>query len=372
MIYLLAATFLIITTYTILIVSFRRGWCRLPERTTSHKNSKRVFISVVVPFRNEESNLMQLIKNLSQQRFSFHYLEVIMVDDHSTDKGIETLKKLQESHHWLKVISSKGHGKKKALRNGISSATGELIVTTDADCRFGKDWLQTIAETYINLNPDMIVMPVKMEKTKASFASFQQTDYLALQMVTAGAIGAGTPIISSGANLAFKKKSFMESIRSIGGQNYLSGDDVFLLHAFKRHSFKIYYLKSAQSMVTTSPAPTLGKFLLQRMRWGGKSRGYKDQPAKFTALTIFATNSYLALLPFTVFFNFINLWIWGGALLIKTIVDSWLLNTGKQFFTIKLTPLNMVVFSLIYPFYILLTGIGSIVAKEYWKERKGK
>jgi cellulose synthase/poly-beta-1,6-N-acetylglucosamine synthase-like glycosyltransferase len=327
---------------------------------------------VIIPFRNEEKNLPGLIQNLSKQRFSHHLMEVVLVDDHSTDNGMEKLEALRTEYHWLKVVSSEGRGKKEALKRGISSATGEVIITTDADCHFGKDWLQTIAETYLSLNPDMIIMPVGMEAGPNWLTKFQQNDYLALQMATAGALGIDEPIISSGANLAFRKKAFLEVSKTLHGERYLSGDDVFLLHTFKSQSFRIIYLKSAQAMVKTAPSKSLKQFLVQRMRWGGKSKGYKDRFALFTALTILVANSTLAILPFLSFISVNALWAWLVFMLIKIIVDTCLVNSGKGFFSVTTSLPMFLSFSLIYPFYILITGTGSLFLKERWKDRTGR
>lgn len=372
MIWIAAFTFILIACYLLLILYFLKGWNRLPEINTQHRSRRSVFISVVIPFRNEESNLMKLVEGLGRQRFSFHHLEVVMVDDHSADNGFQLLHELQRKHSWLRVESSSGYGKKAALRHGVSAATGELIVATDADCHFGRDWLQTISETYISQNPDMIIMPVGMEQGPGFLGAFQQNDYLALQMVTAGAAGCHIPVISSGANLAFKKKSYLETARKIPGEQYLSGDDVFLLHAFKAEGFKITYLKSAQAMVKTYPAPGWKAFLLQRMRWGGKSKGYTDNRAKLVALMILVTNSWLAILPFLAMIDVRIAFLLLGVLSIKIIVDRILLNQGKGFFAVPSGLFRFLVISLLYPPYILIAGVGSLFIRERWKDRTGK
>lgn len=371
MICLIVFTFILVAAYVVLMVYLLEGWNLLPEINTRHRSRRSVFVSVVIPFRNEERNLEALIESISKQRFSFHHLEVVMVDDHSTDDGVVRLHELQHKYHWLRVKSSSGQGKKAALRHGISAATGELIVATDADCHFGRDWLQTISETYINQNPDMLIMPVGMEQGSGFLGAFQQNDYLALQMVTAGAVGCKVPVIGSGANMAFKKKSYLEISRKIPGEKYLSGDDVFLLHAFKAEGFRIDYLKSAQAMVKTHPAKNLKDFLFQRMRWGGKSKGYTDLWARMIALLILLTNSWLTILFFLTFFNVAFGIIWFAAMMTKGLVDRLLINRGKHFFTVSSDFPRFLAFSFLYPPYILVVGIGSLLLKERWKDRTG-
>ncbi|MGM0376361.1 MAG: glycosyltransferase [Bacteroidota bacterium] len=371
MTYFASITIIITGLYAGLLLFFKKGWLRLSEVNTQHTPRYRLFISVIIPFRNEAQNIENLVKDLHNQTFSPHHLEVIMVDDHSSDCGHEQLETLKKELPWLRLTRSKDHGKKAALQQGISAATGELIVTTDADCRFGKNWLQTIAETYIKSSPDMIAMPVEMKNNRNLFSRFQQLDYLALQMVTAGAFGLGKPILCSGANLAFKKKSYLEASSSAPGRNYLSGDDVFLLQAFKQHAFKIEYLKSAQAMVHTFPASTLSGFFTQRMRWGGKTPGYRDRFALQTALIVFATNVWAAALLLLAIAFPATILLWAGLIAIKTGTDWRFLNAGKRFFSAKVQPLHFLMFSLLYPFYITAAGIGSLLFKEKWKDRKG-
>ncbi|MFO8000344.1 MAG: glycosyltransferase [Marinilabilia sp.] len=372
MIFIILFTGLITGLYAFLILSFSKGWENIPEISTHHRTRERVFISVIIPFRNECHNLKELIENITQQSFSTHHLEVVMVDDHSRDQGPEHLEQLQKSHHWLKVVESEGAGKKEALRHGISTATGELVITTDADCRFGKDWLQTIAEAYLDSSPDMLVMPVSMDTGRNKLSRFQQIEYLALQMTTAGAFGIGKPFLCSGANLAFRKKSFLEAARFAKGRQYLSGDDVFLLQAFKKQNFRIKYLRSPQAMVKTTPAPSLRDFFVQRMRWSGKSPAYQDNFARQTALLILLTNAWAAILPFLSAISTIFAAVWAAMMIIKAVVDRKLLNAGNRFFSVRIKAGNFIVFSLLYPFYALITGLGSLLFKEKWKERTGK
>lgn len=372
MIFIVSITILVAGFYAGLMLYFEKGWSRLTEVNTQHNYRHRVFVSVVIPFRNEAPHIENLFEDLRNQTFSAHHLEVIMVDDHSSDPGPEKFTTLQKEIPWLKLIRSLKYGKKAALQQGISSATGELIITTDADCRFGKNWLQTISEAYVQSSADMIVMPVEMKTNQGFLSKFQQLDYLALQMVTAGAFGRGKPILCSGANLAFKKKSYLEAIQSTPGQNYLSGDDVFLLQAFKKQAFKIKYLKSAQSMVHTYPASTLKEFLFQRMRWGGKTPGYQDRFAIETALIVFASNVWTAALLLLSVFYSPAIPFWAALIIIKTSTDWKFLNAGKRFFSVQIKPFHFLMFSIVYPFYISVAGTGSLFLKERWKARKGK
>src|SRR5690606_8705269 len=93
-------------------------------------------ISIVVAVRNEEKNIASLLESLIKQDYPKHQYEVILVDDHSTDGTIELLKNLSSPPLNLIILQLPVGvtSKKSAISSGINTASGELIVTTDADC----------------------------------------------------------------------------------------------------------------------------------------------------------------------------------------------------------------------------------------------
>ncbi|MGQ1890182.1 glycosyltransferase [Thermophagus sp. OGC60D27] len=369
--YLLVVIWVVLSIYCFLILLFFKGWKQLTPNHEDGQQKRNVFISVIIPYRDEAVNFEPLMSSLATQRMA-HPFEVIMVDDGSADEGPRLLEKMRPQYPWLHLYRSDGVGKKEALRYGIHRAAGELMVTTDADCKLGSDWLHTIAGFYQAEKPDMIVMPVEFVEGVGSLGKFQQIDYLAMQMVTAGAAGIGRPVICSGANLAFRKKSFLEASQSMRGMDYLSGDDVFLLHAFKEHNFKISFLKSPQVLVKTFPATSPRGFLLQRMRWGGKSKQYKDRFTLITVVVVLLANFIGALMPLAAFGNLRMLFFWGIFMVLKMLVDWILLSAGRQLFSVRLPFFRFVSFSILYPYYILLAALGAVLVKERWKRRKGK
>ncbi len=93
-------------------------------------------ISIVVPLQNEQESLPLLIKAIDEVfKSSEDKYEVIFVDDGSTDKSIEVLKKIRyEYGEIIKIIRfTCNYGKSAALSVGIKEATGDFIITMDAD-----------------------------------------------------------------------------------------------------------------------------------------------------------------------------------------------------------------------------------------------
>ncbi|MGE5420602.1 MAG: glycosyltransferase, partial [Chloroflexota bacterium] len=143
--------------YFVLLLDIYRHLLRLTPFKPAPEPS--IFISVVVACKNGQDYLPDLLVGLSKQRYTLHLFEVIIVDDHSTDKTIEAARSY--SYHLnLSILSNEGTGKKQALRTGIECAKGGLIVTTDVDCSPSSLWLETIASCYKLNKPDLIIAPV--------------------------------------------------------------------------------------------------------------------------------------------------------------------------------------------------------------------
>ncbi|MBN3038889.1 MAG: glycosyltransferase family 2 protein [Candidatus Omnitrophica bacterium] len=95
-------------------------------------------ISIVIPVYNEEKNLPLLLKGLAtvMDKTQKTY-EIIFVNDASTDKSLETLKKLDSEYPHLRIISfSKNCGQSAAFDAGFKLSRGEIVVTLDADLQY--------------------------------------------------------------------------------------------------------------------------------------------------------------------------------------------------------------------------------------------
>ncbi len=92
---------------------------------------ENIKVSVCVPVYNQEKYLEECIKSLVEQ--TLKEIELIFVDDGSTDKSIDILKKYQQSYENIKVITQKNQGLGGARNTGIKNAVGEYIGFVDAD-----------------------------------------------------------------------------------------------------------------------------------------------------------------------------------------------------------------------------------------------
>ena len=115
----------------------------------SDKNDEEIIkkkISIIIPARNEEKNLPNLLKDLQNQKYKVH--EIICVDDGSTDSTAEIIKENGAKYLNIKDLPDGWKGKTWACQNGAKVATGDLLLFIDADVRFSSDALSSLVNHY--------------------------------------------------------------------------------------------------------------------------------------------------------------------------------------------------------------------------------
>lgn len=331
-------------------------------------NKTGIRLSVVIACRDEEENIPSLLADLSVQELDHDLFEVIVVDDDSIDNTRNIALKYHGIKN-LKVLKNQGLGKKKAIRTGVEASTGELIVTTDADCRVGSRWLETIASYYSINEPDMIIGPVVLKGLNGFLQGFQDLEFLALQGVTAGTAVSGDPTMCNGANLAFRKDTYLRHSSRLHEEK-LSGDDLFLLHSLKENrENKIEWLESSGATVETHAAPDWKSFLSQRTRWISKAGAYTDRTTIILAAVTFVAIMLQPLLIIAGIFDIVYLEVFMTLLVLKSIPEILILKqrmsaSGKRGLMKWFLPSQI-----FYPWYVMavISGLGG--QEKKWKKK---
>lgn len=92
-------------------------------------------ISIIVPIYNAEKWLEKCVNSIIEQSYSD--VEILLINDGSTDKSLEICKKFENIDNRIKVIDKKNEGVSKTRNLGIEKATGQYIKFVDSD-----DWLE--------------------------------------------------------------------------------------------------------------------------------------------------------------------------------------------------------------------------------------
>ena len=110
------------------------------------KKSKGFFpsFSVLIPVYNEENSIKEKIENIRSLEYSQDKVEIIVVDDGSTDRTLEILEEFED----VKILRLKRSGKTAAINAGLKTATLDIVLLTDADCLLASDALLRAAEAF--------------------------------------------------------------------------------------------------------------------------------------------------------------------------------------------------------------------------------
>ncbi len=399
---ILVTSVVLFVTYAALIIYYANSWRSIPgffpkPQTSNLKlQTSNLKLSIIIPARNEEKNIKACLDSICYQSYPKDLYEVLVVDDYSTDATAEIIKNYPEKNVQLislqQILKEEklNSYKKKAIETAIAQSTGELIITTDADCIVPAGWLQTIASFYAENDAAFIAMPVcflpspQGERLGVRFLEiFQALDFMALQGITGASVHKRIHSMCNGANLAYSKKVFEEVNGFKGIDNIASGDDMLLMHKiYQQNPGKVFFLKSQEVIVQTQSMKTIKDFFNQRIRWASKADKYDDKRIFAVLLLVYLFNVLLTVLPllcifrniqysiFNIQFSLCSFWI---CLLIgKTIIELFFLYPVAKFFSKQ----NLLFyFPFAQPFHILYTIIAGWLGKfgsYQWKNRKVK
>ncbi len=373
--WLVVVTVIIFFGYAVLIERYRKGWMRLPEFTKPEGIAQAAKVTVIIPARNEEKIIGECLQSLVNQHYPAELLQVIVIDDHSTDRTAEIVTGFKNDS--IQLIALKDHVqeainsyKKKAIDIGIQHATGDWIITTDADCTAGPNWINTLMAFQQETGAVLIAAPVKLHAGNNLLHIFQSLDFMTLQGITGASISRNLHSMGNGANLCYSRQAFYEVNGFQGIDHLASGDDMLLMHKIaKQFPGRTAYLKSKDAIVTSMPASSWNAFWQQRIRWASKADKYDDKKVFRVLLLVYALNFLMVVLFVLSFFN-PDLWLVVILLLIsKVLLEYPFVSAVASFF--RQTWL-MKYFPLLQPMHIAYTVIAGWLGKfgKYqWKGR---
>jgi cellulose synthase/poly-beta-1,6-N-acetylglucosamine synthase-like glycosyltransferase len=360
-------------TYLLAIVWFVLGTRRKFPTITPTSS-----ISIVVAARDESTTIDATLRALLFQSYDRGLYEVIIVDDGSTDDTLEKARSYLEVSDptresvALKILSTsdptaESGSKKAALTLGIGAATGDIILSTDADCQVPVDWVTTMAAHFA---PDVDAVVGFSHIVEAGLvAGVEALDFLLLMTAARGACGNGHPVAASGQSFGFRRSAFEE----VGGYEQVrhraSGDDVLLLQLLRRAGKRIVFAYAPQAAVVHPAAASIGALLRQRVRWASNGPiQLRLDPALFLHLTATLLTSLGLVVASGLAIagrldSQLALAVWA----VKALGDAVIILRGLQIFRRWDLFIFWPLWSLIHPIYLVVAGTLGCLGIFKWK-----
>jgi glycosyltransferase involved in cell wall biosynthesis len=346
---------LIIVQFAYLLIMGRIALAAFNPPLKLKEHNSILGLSILIPFKNEAKRIRTLLTSLLPLEKSTS-VEIIFIDDHSTDNGKEVI---LEYFPEATILNNRNHGKKSALLTGIEFCQFDQILTLDADGKIPDKYLEHLPS---KPSTDMVIGPVAIIPKKGLLNALDRLEQLSIQTLVSGSNRLNKALSASGAHLFFSKKTFHEVGGYKNNEHIHSGDDVFLLQKFKESNFSISYWNEPRSVISVQGAATLREILKQKQRWGGKVKYLNSNYPKLVGGIIFISN-----LTFILSFFYPGYLVLLTVITIKWLADCLIFWKAQKFFRDSALNKWLPILLIIFPFYNVLTVLYSqLVPAKRW------
>jgi hyaluronan synthase len=244
----------------------------LPANIRSQKYEPTV--TCVIPCKNEEDAIHKTITKCFEADYPKDKLEVIVINDGSTDRTGEILAKLkQTTFPDLKIIDwEKNRGKRQAMNAGFKLSSGDIILQLDSDSYIIPNTFRNLIEPFKNPTVGAVCAHADPENSEESWVSKMQAAYyfMAFRVLKAAESTFGMVFCCSGCSSAYRRETVLPVLDSWLSESFMGkpvvwGDDRALTSYVIKNGYKTIYTDKAKAL-TIVPA-TFKRLIIQQVRW---------------------------------------------------------------------------------------------------------
>jgi len=245
----------VVNVFVLIYLKYRSVYDKTPPTTNWEP-----FVSIIVPAHNEGDYLEGSLKSILSINYPKDKLEVILVDDGSTDNTYEIAKRFEG--HGVRAFRKENGGKGGALNFGIKHAKGEIIATMDADSYLTPDTLRGLLPFFTDPEVMAVTPAVKIKQTKSWLKELQRIEYLMILFSRKILSFIESVPVTPGPFSIFRAKVFDE-VGLFDEKNLVEDQEIAL--RIQSHNYKIK--SSVTADVYTEPPDNIWDLLKQRVRW---------------------------------------------------------------------------------------------------------
>jgi cellulose synthase/poly-beta-1,6-N-acetylglucosamine synthase-like glycosyltransferase len=233
-------------------------------------------VTVVIPARNEESQIGGLLESLAVVDYPADRLQIIVMNDQSTDRTGEIARGFAdrfacrfEVRDVVDLPGDRLTAKTRALAQGLDHAKCEIVLMTDADCVVPPTWVRSMT-SYFTSDVGMVcgmTVPEPGRNGTETLTRYETLDWLFLLGASGGLAGLGKPKGLIGNNYSVRKSTY-DQIGTYQALSYTSPyDDLALLNAVAESGMRVVSPTDAGVLLHTKPLNSLRELAVQRQRW---------------------------------------------------------------------------------------------------------
>lgn len=284
-------------------------------------------VSILVPARNEEANILRCLRSLAASDYPSGKLQILVGDDRSTDGTAAIIQQfIADKPHFQYINISHDlpgqRGKQNVLAQLAHQATGDVLLVTDADIAVQPGWVQGIVQYFDAEHVGLVSGPTIVE-AGGTTGRLQQLDWAyGLSSMQAFA-QSGHPVAAVGNNMAVTRKAY-EAAGRYENMPFSITEDYRLFEQVTQKGFAARYPFYAGILNRSAPMLGFWNLLQQRKRWfkGGSEAPWYGMELLYGQLGVILI-ALLALLFLP--------WPWAAALVgIKAVGDLCLLVTAQR------------------------------------------
>ncbi len=230
-------------------------------------------VSFVIPCKDEEGAIRKTITQCFEADYPTHKIEVIVINDGSTDRTGDILQEMRLEYKSLIVIDwKKNQGKRHAMAEGFKRSHGDIIVQLDSDSYIRPEYFRELIKPFKNPEIGGVCAHADPENANVSWLTKMQAAYyfMSFRILKAAESVYGVVFCLSGCSSAYRREAVMPIIDVWLNEHFLGlpvtwGDDRGLTNWVLKRGYKTIYTDRAKA--TTIVPEKLKQFLKQQIRW---------------------------------------------------------------------------------------------------------
>lgn len=254
-------------------ILYNRTKGKVVYRSQKHDNSYEPTVSFVVPCMNEEEAIAKTVTACFAADYPKEKVEVIVINDGSTDGTGAQLEKLQLKYPNLIVVNwVTNRGKRHGMAEGFRLAKGEIIIQLDSDSYIDPKSFRNIVVPFSHPEIGAVCAHADPENADKNLLTKMQAAYyfVSFRILKAAESTFSTVFCCSGCSSAYRKSVVLPVLDDWLAEKFLGlpvtwGDDRAITNRVIKAGFRTIYTDEVQAY-TICP-DTVGKFLKQQIRW---------------------------------------------------------------------------------------------------------